>query len=393
MRGALHLAAVAVAAFGLAIGCAARGSPNVGFQLDDAGADASLPPTDSGSFTPGDEAGAIFGAGCATAKAPIVRDPIYMLIVLDGSLSMKEDTKWDAIVPAITEFINTLQSLHDRSFGLGLTIFSDTNDATHGNGPYDTIDVPIAYVDAPQAIALKIRLGLAQPSGQTPTYPVLSGQYSLLQKFVPTAPLLTEHGHKVLVLMTDGIPTPDTTTQQPKCIQAVKDAFALSAPEGPITTLAVGIGHTFPLDKTVYDPLFMAQLALAGGAPNEPCAPYEIRYETNMCHFQITPLPSSDPTQLQLALMIAFDKIRSKVTSCELPLDKSGVVDPSLVNVLFTDAHNVERVVPEDATNGWTYDDPVSPTKVILHGKACQNLKDNPGGDVEVVLGCKTIVK
>jgi hypothetical protein len=393
VRGAFHLAAFAVAALGLALGCAARGSANAGFIPEDAGVDASLPPHDAGLFTPSDEAGAILGNGCATAKAPIERDPIYMLVVLDGSLSMKEDTKWDAIVPALEEFIDTLQSLHDRSFGLGLTIFSDTNDPTKGNGPYDTIDVPIAYVDAPQAIALKIRLGLAQPSGQTPTYSVLSGQYPLLQKFVPTAPLLTERGHKVLVLMTDGIPTPDTAVQQPKCVQAVKDAFALTAPGGPITTLAVGIGHTFPLDQTVYDPLFMAQLALAGGAPNEPCAPYEIRYESNMCHFQITPLPSSDPTQLQLALMIAFDKIRSRVTSCELPLDKSGVVDPSLVNVLFTDAHNVERVVPEDATDGWTYDDAITPTKVILHGKACQNLKDNPSGDVEVVLGCKTIVK
>ncbi len=386
-------AALAGAAVGLAVGCAARGTTTPGFGVDDAGLDAATGPVDGGVFAPADDANSILGAACATAKAPIQRDPIYMLVVLDGSGSMKEDLKWRAIVPALEGFIDGLASTKDKSFGLGLTIFSDTSDPVGDGGVYDKANVPIAYVDDAQVAALKQRLDLAQPSGQTPTFAVMSGQYAFLEKYAPTPPLMTERGHKVLVLMTDGIPSPDPATQQPKCIQAAKDEFALAAPAGPITTLAVGIGHTFPLDQQVYDPLFMAQLALAGGAPNQPCAPYETKYADNMCHFQITPVSSPDPTQLELAMMIAFDKIRATVTSCDLMLDKSGVVDPALVNVVFTDAHNTQHVVPEDPKDGWTYDDPKAPTKVILHGQSCADLKGNPSGDVEVVLGCKTIVK
>ena len=138
----------------------------------------------------------------------------------------------------------------------------------------------------------------------------------------------------------------------------------------------------------------MAQLALAGGAPNQPCDPNESQFAEHMCHFQITPVSGSQsPIVLEQDLRIAFDKMRAHVTSCELTLTVSGTVDPSLVNVLFTDAEGTEQVVPADPVDGWSYDDPKSPTKVLLHGKACDDLKANPGGDVVVVLGCKTIVK
>jgi von Willebrand factor type A domain len=396
VRPLLQGAAFAGAALGLGLelgsGCAAHGGATPGFEAPDAGVDSSAP-VDAGQFSPSTDAAGSFGAGCATARAPIQRDPIYMLFVLDGSGSMQEDFKWKAAVPALSAFIDDLAARKDSAFGLGLTVFSDTLDKTGGAGPYDAIDVPIAYVDDAHAAALKARVAFALPRGQTPTYAVMSGQYALLEKYTPTAPLQTEHGHKVLVLMTDGVPTPDAGAQQPQCIQAAKDELARAAPGGPITTVAVGIGYTFPLDQQVYDPLFMAQLALAGGAPNQPCSPDETHFADNMCHLQITPIPNSDVTELELAMATAFEKIRAKVISCELVLDKSGIVDPSLVNVVFTDAVGTEHVVPEDPTNGWTYDDPTTPTKVVLHGQSCQDLKDNPSGDVSVVLGCKTIVK
>ena len=388
------VAKLALSAFGvaLAIGCAASGSTPTDVPPADAGADVDAAPPDA-QLVQGDDAAAIF-SGCATAKAPIERDPIYMLMVLDGSGSMHDDFKWAAIIPALEGFIDNLNARKDVSFGLGLTIFSDSNDPTAGAGPYTKIDVPIAFVDDTQVAALKARLDAAQPQGQTPTYAVLSGQYPLLEAYTPAPPLLTQRGHKVLVLMTDGVPYPDTATQQPKCIDAAKAEFAKAAPAGPVTTLAVGIGQTLPLDPQVYDPLFMAQLALAGGAPNQPCDPNETLFESNMCHFQITPISSSQsPIELEQEMLIAFDRVRARVTSCELTLDKSGTVDPSLVNVVFTDDTGTQQVVLEDPANGWTYDDPTSPTKVILHGKSCDALKANASGDVEVVLGCKTIVK
>ena len=370
-------------------GCAAHGSVTPPFIENDTGVDAPGVTVDA-NLAPGDDASSILGSGCATAKAPIQRDPIYMLMVLDGSGSMLDDSKWAAIVPALEGFIDTLQSMKDTTFGLGLTIFSDSSDPTDG-GPYTKMDVPIAFVDDAQAVLLHQRLDVAVPKGQTPTLAVLTGQYPLVEAYVPTPPLKVGGGHKVLVLMTDGVPYPDTATQQPKCIQAAKDEFAKAAPVGPVTTFAVGIGHTFPYDPTVYDPMFMGQLALAGGAPNQPCAYFETKYAQNMCHFQITPVGGQ--TQIEQDLLIAFDKIRAKVTSCDLTLDTTGIIDPGLVNVVYTDPYNTQHVLEDDPSDGWTYDNPQAPTKVVLHGQACDDLKANPSGQVEVVLGCKTIVK
>jgi hypothetical protein len=355
---------------------------------EDAGVEAGGGPGEAG-FGVVDEAGSILDTGCATGTLRAIKDPIVMLIVLDGSGSMTEDQKWAAVVPALGAFIDDLEQHADPSFGLGLTIFSDANDPTGGNGPYNSIDVPIAYVDATQAAALHSRLQNTQPKGQTPTYEVLSGQYPLLEAFAPKPPLLPG-GKKALVFMTDGVPYPDDAgTERPNSIQAVKDALGKG-----VITLAVGIGYTFPYDPQVYDPLFMAQLALAGGAPNQPCDPQTTSDTSMFCHMQVTPVSGGQASQLELEFSIAFDKIRSHLASCSLGIDTSkGPVDPSKVNVVFVNNYGVKSVVLEDPQDGWTYDNAQNPTKVILNGKSCDALKANVHGSVSFVLGCQTIVK
>jgi hypothetical protein len=388
MRAAACLSFSAAAVWGVIASCAAHGNSAPDLSQDDAGADAPAGAPDA-LLTPNDDAPhSLLDAGCATATAPVKRDPIYMLMVLDGSGSMASDYKWAAIVPALEAFIDDLAASGDASFGLGLTVFSDTLDGTGGIGPYAKMDVPIAYVDATHAARLHARLDPARPKAETPTYAVLSGQYPLLEAFTPAPPLLAS-GKKVLVFMSDGVPFPDLDgTAKPKSIQLVKDELAKG-----LLTFSVGIGFTFPYDPQVYDPLFMAQIALAGGTATKDCMPDETKFAQNMCHFQITPGGNQSALQLEQEMLIAFDKIRATVTSCELTLDKSGPIDPALVNVVFTDARNVEQIIPESATDGWTYDDPRNPSKVILNGQACQDMKDNPRGRVIVVLGCRTITK
>jgi hypothetical protein len=333
--------------------------------------------------------------GCATATDDVQRSPIAMLIVLDASGSMLGDDKWTAVVPALEGFIDDVRQRADPSFGVGLTIFSDTNDATQGKGPYPAMDVPIAYVDAVQAARLHGRLDAAQPAGPTPTLAVLLGQYGALESFV-AAPPLDPAGKKVVVLITDGVPYPNPDEQKAAVIKAAGLELTKAAPLGPITTFAVGVGYTFPYDPEIYDQMFMGNLAVAGGAPNLPCDPNELTIDWNMCHFQITPSGQPNSVILEEAFRSAIDKIRSRVTSCDLKIqsEPGSLINPHEVNVTFTDSvTGVVTLFDQDIENGWTYDDPSAPTEVMLHGTACKALQDDPDGAVRVVLGCATQVK
>jgi hypothetical protein len=56
---------------------------------------------------------------------------------------------------------------------------------------------------------------------------------------------------------------------------------------------------------------------------------------------------------------------------------------------------NVEidgKVVPQNATTGWTYDNSTSPTAIVLDGSACSTAKNDLTGNVSVLVGCATQV-
>ena len=343
----------------------------------------------------GDDAGLVFGedpsgvvgAACATATAAAARSPVYMLIVLDGSGSMSQDNKWYAVVPALEAFFDDLQRQGDTSFGVGLTVFSDTLDKTLGAGPYDKADVPVRFVDATQAAALHARLAGAAPDNNTPTYSVLSGQYPIIEHIVPQAPL-ESGGKRVLVLMTDGVPN-GGAPEQAQCV-----GVASSEHTNGVLTLAVGIGNVTPYDPSSYDPLFMGQLAQAGGAPNAGCSLDERSDPSRMCHFQVTPGGRS-AQEIESDFLGAINRVRGAALSCEYRLESTGNdrVDPLKVNVVYTTGAGKDALVPQGSTNGWTYDNPSSPTAVVLHGAACSMAKSDPHGKIKIVLGCKTVVK
>jgi hypothetical protein len=91
--------------------------------------------------------------------------------------------------------------------------------------------------------------------------------------------------------------------------------------------------------------------------------------------------------------------------ACELdiPRPDAGTVDPSLVNVRVTDgtkpASTVPRVAAEPSCaglDGWYYDVPAAPAKVILCPKSCEGTQSHGGTKlpkVEVLFGCETVVR
>jgi len=102
---------------------------------------------------------------------------------------------------------------------------------------------------------------------------------------------------------------------------------------------------------------------------------------------------------------VATAVVKTARVACELdlPTAEAGTVDPSLVNVRVTDgvkpALTVPRVTGEPACaglDGWYYDAPTSPTKVILCPKSCEGAQSHGGTKlpkVEVLLGCAAIVR
>jgi von Willebrand factor type A domain len=362
------------------------------------------PSSSGGAFGDGNDAGlgasggiSILDGGCARATADAQRAPVYMQIVLDGSGSMGDDNKWAAVVPALTSIFDDLLAKNDPAFGVGLIAFADNLDPTcqtfqtpigpiKGNcaGPYpSSVDVPIAFVDQGQHDKLRGRIVPSGPTGDTPTKSALTGGYNALQTFAPKAPLLS-NGKKVLVLMTDGVPTDSSASEDASLVA--------SELQKGITTFAVGIGPFPTTDPKSYDPAFMGQLAQAGGAAPPGCNPNEASNAANTCHFQVTPGGKSAQVLTQ-EFIDAINKIRSAVATCEFILTKDGAVDPSQVNVLYTDGGGTQHVLVQDGSNGWSYDNPQNPSKVILHGSDCDTVKADPKGKVEIVLGCATITK
>jgi Mg-chelatase subunit ChlD len=354
--------------------------------LPDAGApDASHP--DAALPDAGD------AGSCTMVSIPAHAQPVYMLFVVDGSGSMMESNKWTAAVGALDATFGQMQSSNDDGLGAGLIVFSDSNDPTQGNGPYpSSVDVPIAFVDSTQQGKLDARVNSAQPSGATPTGGALTGAYGELASFAPASPLIAG-GKKVVVLITDGVPTDNCATSglgtdnyaQNACVVQAGTELKTASPQGPIQTFVIGVGVLTPLDYTQFDPKFLGALAVAGGgSATLGCNPAETTPGAkDFCYFQID--PSGAEAATQAAFQAAIDAIRGQVSSCTVPLAPQGEASPADVNVLLDGT-----LVPQEPTNGWTYDNPASPREVILHGTSCSTLTSTPGATIEFLVGCPT---
>jgi len=379
------------------------GSSGSGSGSGGGGSDASSSSSSSssGGTTPGfgdgggsGEGGVLGDAGCATATAQATKTPVYIVFILDGSGSMKQNNKWVAATGALEAIFSDMQTKADPGVGVGLIVFSDTLDKTHASGPYPEpgIDVPINFVGAAQDSALNARLS-GQPSGDTPTGTALKGGYGELETYVAMTPL-PPGGQKVLVLITDGVPT-DNCAQNGgsyttnACVVEAAGELTKASPAGPILTFVVGTGVYPSTDLTNFDPSFLGNLASAGGTGPKGCNPDEnTAGATDLCYFEVDPTAGTQ-TATETAFENAINAIRGQVVSCTFPLNvnpEAGTLDPTKVNVTVDGT-----TVPQSPTNGWSYNNPTNPTSIVFNGTACTSLKSDASATVEIVLGCATV--
>ena len=246
--------------------------------------------------------------------------------------------------------------------------------------PYATPAVEVAPLPG-AATALINSLNQHMVDGLTPTAGALTGAIQHAQALARANPT-----HKVnVVLATDGLPsecTPDTITGTGGIASIAAAAYAGTP---AIATYVIGV---FTPDEAADAQMNLDALAAAGGTGRA----FVINTNQNVSQ----------------SFVDALNAVRSAGLACQYMLPASmqdgGQIDYFSVNVQFTPSTgsavtvgNVKNRASCSATQGgWYYDvDPTTgatPTSISICDTSCTQMKADPAGRVDILLGCKTIV-
>ncbi len=195
--------------------------------------------------------------------------------------------------------------------------------------------------------------------------PALQGAVAYAHTWLSTHPT-----HRmVIVLATDGEPNDCDSTVN--AVSAVASAAAAEKP--PISTYVIGVGTSLSnLD----------QIAQAGG--------------TDHAYIVDT---SKGTTASFTAAMNAIRGEAALPCRFEIPAAQPGkTLDLGAVNVAVGDGSDagpstllqVPTAADCDASGGWHYDDPKTPTAIELCPTTCTTVAGDPTATVRVLVGCKT---
>jgi hypothetical protein len=332
------------------------------------GAQGGTVSVDSGAGAGGTRDSGLDGPVCGAMEHTSTQLPVDLFIMLDKSNSMLEPVamggdKWTAVTKAIRDFVNAPEA---NGIGVGLGYFSQ-----HPDEPfmcevarYANPTVPIASLPG-AATAITNAIANIVPQGDTPTSAALQGALQYAKTWAAAHP----GRQTIVVLATDGDPNKCEPIATAQIKQFAADALA-QAPK--VFTFVIGIGDLGNLNP----------IAEGGGTKQA---------------FIVNPAQGNVAQEVTKALL----RIAASPLGCEFPLPPpkdGGLLNTDLVNVDFTPAGGEpkrELVQVKNAgecsrvTNGWYYDNPAMPTKVLICESACSNFG---AGSLEIVLGCKTRV-
>lgn len=331
--------------------------------------------------------------------------PLDILIMLDQSGSMSQSagnnlTKWDTVEQAITTFMQQPNldgiSLALQYFGLPqpditgcwAQACTTDNDCTNGCGPcgpsgvclvtfnpdIDSCDaIDYAWAEVPMqplpGVASPILSSLAMhaPGTNTPTKPALEGAIMYATNWQIAHP---DHV-TVVAFATDGEPAVCDTDMNN--IYAVAAAGFNGMPS--IKTFVIGVGGALSA---------LDGIAAAGGT-------------TTAFHVDLNTMATDE-------FVDALNAIRNAALPCtyQIPPPPQGMMaDFGLVNVVYTSGNGPEQTIPKvaDAAHcpanglGWYYDDERAPTQIILCDATCALIKADLMAQIEIVLGCITLLE
>jgi von Willebrand factor type A domain len=330
---------------------------------------------------------------CGLQKFDVERKPAEILLLLDRSKSMIEDTtsdgvtlKWNAVLPALKQVIMDT----DSAVSWGLKTFPEGLGAECVTGSVtNNVVVPIAPMNAAAVVgALNDTTNPAtQPQGNgTPTGDAITAAFNYLKTLTTTNP-------KYILLATDGAPscagtTKDSSTARTYAYTHVMDAASASP---PIYTFVVGVATNSSSETSTLN-----MLADAGGRPRPgllthfylgnttselTAALAQITGQAATCTFPLNPPPPvlNEPTKLGM-----YFPPTGNPKTCAATTDCPG--GQSCVNSLCM------LKVPYDGAmgNGWAYTD-ANDTAVQAYGSWCDMIKASGANTVQVIYGCPTI--
>jgi hypothetical protein len=306
-----------------------------------------------------------------TSQAPVA---IYLMFDQSGSMILL----WPGAVNGINAFVNDPNS---AGIDVGIQYFPLFEEGCDGS-VYAAPEVPPGRLPA-HAAMISNSLSLHAPFGSgTPIEGALRGATQFCSGFQATNP----EEKCVAVLITDGAPS-GCNEDFAQLAQIAADAFAAD-----VLTYAVGLlGSDFTL---------LNDIAMSGGAMD--CDPG--------ANFACDITASSD------LLVDALNQIRDTVTTIEThietvttivetPLECEWQIPPSpagssfdreKVNVQLSSAAGevtLGKVASEAecAQNGWRYDDPSAPTRIVACEQTCDLIQSTAQAKVDILLGCRTV--
>ncbi|HEY3255422.1 MAG TPA: vWA domain-containing protein [Polyangiaceae bacterium] len=324
-------------------------------------------------------------SACATSSADgqAVQVDLYFMVDITGSMNCPVpettpcevatmppamgESRWTVVSAALKAFV---ADPNNQTLGVGLRFFP-----VGGNGGRDTTtcnansysrpDVEIGPLSM-TAQALTAAINMQTPGGTTPTVPSITAAIDHASAWAKAHPT-----HKVAVVYaTDGYPKgcdANNTIPQAAAV-ALKGYFATPS----IPTYVLGVGPNLADLNTI---------AENGGTK----AAFLVDTTQNAA------------TQLSAALA----SIRTTTAldcTYNIPTPPAGqALEPGKVNVNYTNSAGTVTTVPQDPPNtactagsGWQYS--ADGTQINLCGKACNDVKADKGGKIQVLFGCATQV-
>jgi hypothetical protein len=232
---------------------------------------------------------------------------------------------------------------------------------------YESPEIEIATVPGVTQAILD-SLAYHDPVGETPTSAALQGAIDHAKAWAAAHPAHTV----AVVLATDGDPANCDTN--PNHLHAIAASGVNATP--PVLTYVIGVGPSL---------VALDGIAQAGGTKSAF-------------------LLDTSKSNVDQQLLDAMNTVRAGTLACQfdIPVPAEGAPDYDRVNVRYTPGDGSAPLTfprVDDAAHcppsgdGWYYDDPQAPMKIIVCDAACTTLTHDPKGHVDVLLGCKTIVK